>query len=132
MLIAAGHAHPVMPSEMAHQASVTVGQFNDAIVDAVTRGEEPGYLVSPLLGSAIPANAWEILTVGALLSGGSPDDPAGLTERMLPAMRRGGRSLVRDGAPIEDTEVKTILLEVIAGIVEHRVPLFRALGVLAG
>jgi SAM-dependent methyltransferase len=130
MLITAGHAHPVMPPEVAHQAEAAVGRLNGAIVDAVTRGEELGYLVSPVLGSAIAANAWEILTVGALLHGGSPDDPAGLTERVLPAMRRGGRSVVRDGAPVEDADAVAILHDIIAGIIDHRVPLFRALGVV--
>jgi ubiquinone/menaquinone biosynthesis C-methylase UbiE len=131
MLIAAGHAHPVMPPEVAQKAAAAVGQLNEAIVEAVSRGEEPGYLVSPVVGSAVTASAWEILTVGALSHGGSQDDPAGLTERVLLAMRRGGRSVVRDGAPVENgAEATAILREVIAGIVEHRVPLFRALGVL--
>jgi hypothetical protein len=46
-------------------------------------------------------------------------------------MRRGGRSVVRDGAAVEDAaEAKSILRDVIVWILEHRVPMFRELGVL--
>jgi SAM-dependent methyltransferase len=133
MLIAAGHAHPIMPPLLGREAAAAVGRLNDVIIDAITRGEELGYLVSPVLGTAFESNAWEILTVGALLYGRRPDDLAGLTDGVLLAMRRGGRSVVRDGAVVEDArEAKTILGEVIVGILEHRVPVFRALGVLPG
>lgn len=133
MLIGAGHVHPVMPPLLAREAAVAVGRLNDVIIDAITRGEEFSYLVSPVLGSAIETNAWEILTVGALLYGRRPDDLVGLTDTVLSAIHRGGRSVVRDGAVVEDAvEARAILRDVIVGILEHRVPLFRALGVLPG
>ncbi len=131
MLIDAGHAHPVMPPHQARETAAAAGRHNAAIIGAVTRGEELGWLASPVLGSAVEANAWEILTVGALLAGATADNPESLIGSVLTAMRRGGRSVVRDGAAVEDaTEAAAILRDVIAGILEHRVPAWRALGVL--
>ncbi|MSP00370.1 MAG: methyltransferase domain-containing protein [Acetobacteraceae bacterium] len=131
MLIAAGRAHPVMPDLVAREATARVSRFNDAIIDAITRGEDLGYLVSPVLGSAIPASPLEALTIGAIAYGQSVDDLDGLTGGVLMAMRRGGRAVTRDGAPIEDeAEARSVLRAVVTQILEHRVPLFRALGVL--
>jgi hypothetical protein len=131
MLIAAGLAHPIMPPLTSREAAAPAGRLNDAIIDAVIRGEEAGYLVSPILGAAIETNPLEALTVGGLLYGRRPDDLDGLTDSVLLAMRRGGRSVVRDGAAVEDAaEAKSILRDVIVWILEHRVPMFRELGVL--
>jgi len=124
MLIAAGHAHPVMPPLMAHEAAPVVARLNDAIIDAITRGEELSYLVSPLLGAAIETNPLEALTIGALQYGRDPADLDGLTESVMLAMRRGGRSVVRDGAPVEDeVEAASILRDIITHLLEQRVPL---------
>jgi len=131
MLIASGRAHPVMPDPVAQEASAQVSRLNDAIIDAVTRGEDLGYLVSPLIGSAVEANPLEILTAGALLRSGSPNDLDGLTGDVTAAMVLGGRSVTRGGVPVEDgDEARTILREIVARIVEHRVPWFRRLRVL--
>jgi hypothetical protein len=131
MLIASGRAHPVMPDLVAREASAQVSRLNDAIIDAVTRGEDLGYLVSPLIGSAVEANPLEILTTGALLHGGSPKDLDGLTGVVMAAMTRGGRSVTRGGVPVENNdEARAILREIVARIVEHRVPWFRRLRVL--
>jgi len=130
MLIAAGYAHPVMPELLSHEAVPSVTRLNDAIIDAIARGEPLFYLVSPVLGAAIETNPLEALTIGALLVGHSPDDVDGLIESVGLAMRQSGRSVVRDGAPVADEP--SILRELIARILQHRVPLFRALGVLRG
>jgi len=131
MLISAGHAHPVMPPLVAREAAVSVARLNDAIIDAITRGEELDYLVSPILGAAIRTNPLEALTIGALLHGRAADDLDGLAESVMLAMRRGGRSVTRAGAAIDDpAEASELPREIIARIVEQRVALFRELGVL--
>jgi SAM-dependent methyltransferase len=133
MLIAAGRAHPVMPDAVVREAATPVGRLNEAIIDAVTRGEQLDHLVSPRLGSAIETNSLEVLTAGALLDGGNADDLDGLTGRVLAAMRLGGHSVTRGGVPVVDeAEARAMLRDVVAGIVERRVPLFRSLGVLRG
>jgi SAM-dependent methyltransferase len=133
MLIAAGNAHPVVPDDMAQAAEATVRRLNDAIIDAIARGEEVGHLVSPLTGTAIETNPLEALTVGALLAGRRADDAEGLIEVVALPMRRSGRAVVRDGKPIEDAaEATAMLREIIARIVQRRVPLLRSLGVLRG
>ena len=138
MLIAAGKAHPLAYS-LAHPlapsaaaARPTAARLNGAIIDAITRGEEMDMLVSPLLGAALPVTATEALLIGALSHGRPPEDLEGLTGDVLLAMRRGGRALTRDGLPIADAEEETALLrETLATLLAQRVPLFRALGVLA-
>jgi hypothetical protein len=131
MLIASGQAHPVMPQAVAQEAVAPVGRLNDAIIDAIARGEDLPHLVSPVLGSAVATNPFEALTIGALRAGEKPENLAGLTETVRMAMRRGGRTVVRDGAPVADeAQATAILREAVTRIVEHRVPLFRALGIL--
>jgi SAM-dependent methyltransferase len=131
MLIAAGEAHPVLPKAVSHEAASGVTRLNDAIIDAITRGEEIGYLVSPLLGAAIEVKPLEALTIGALLNGHKPADLHGLTKTVLMAMRRGERSVTRNGVPVEDVaEATAILRDAVFQILEHRVPMFRSLGVL--
>ncbi len=130
MLIAAGRAHPVMPPLVSREAAASVARLNDAIIEAITRGEELDYLVSPISGAAIETNPLEALTIGALPHGRDPDDLDGLTDRVAQAMRTGGRLVARDGSAVEnDTEAKSMLRDIIAEIVARRVPLFRALGV---
>jgi SAM-dependent methyltransferase len=133
MLIAADRAHPVMPDVVVREAAAPVARLNAAIIDAVTRGEQLDHLVSPLLGTAIETNPLEVLTVGALLGGGSLDDADGLIDRVLAAMRMGGRSMTRGGVPVEaEAEVRAMVRDAVEGIVERRVPLLRSLGVLRG
>ncbi len=68
---------------------------------------------------------------GPVWLGRTPDDLHGLTDGVWLAMRRGGRSVMRDGAAVSDAaEAKSILHDIIGRIVRLRVPLFRDLGVL--
>jgi SAM-dependent methyltransferase len=133
LLIAAGHAHPVMPDLVAREAAASADRLNDAIIDAVRRGEQLDRLVSPLLGSAIEANPLEVLTVGALRGGGNAADPDSLSDFVLAEMRLGGRSVTRDGVPVEDeAEARALLRDIVMEFVEHRMPLFQSLGVMGG
>ena len=98
---------------------------------AITRGEELGYLVSPVLGTAIEITAFEALTIGAPRYGGTTDDLDGLIDAVGQAMRLGGRSVVRDGVTVEnDADAKAALRDVVVRVVEGRVKLLRELGVL--
>lgn len=131
LLIGAGHAHPVMPPLVAREAAAAVARLNDAIIDAITRGGELDYLVSPILGTAVEITAFEAPTIGALRYGGNPNDLDGLVGTVSQAMRLGGRSVVRNGAAVTDEdEAKAALREVVLGVIEQRIPLFRELGVL--
>ncbi len=145
MLISAGQAHPLPPSSVASEARPWVARLNGAIIDGITRGEEMEYLVSPLLGAALAVTATEALLIGALsqghmsqghmsqghMAGHAPDTPEELIEAVLLAMRRGGRSMTRGGLPVDDpVEERALLREGLSTLLEHRVPLFRALGLL--
>jgi SAM-dependent methyltransferase len=131
LLIGAGHAHPVMPPLVAREAAPAVARLNDAIIDAITRGGELEYLVSPVLGTAVEITAFEALTIGALQYGGDPGDLDALIATVHQAMRLGGRSVVRNGVAVTDEgEARAALRDVIAGVLENRVPLFRELGML--
>lgn len=131
MLIASGHAHPVLPAPLVSAAAPWVGRLNQAIAAAVGTGEEYGHLVSPLLGSAIEANVLEILAVGAVLDGCDAGDPAALTARIAADMTRGGRAVTGAEGPIEDAaEAAVALSGAVAAIVADRLPLFRSLGIV--
>ena len=131
MLISAGAAHPVMPDAAVQDAGAGTARLNRAIVAAVARGDEVGFLVSPLIGSAIAVSALEALVVGALIEDRDPADLDGLTRAVLIAMRLGGRPVMRAGEPVDDDAEATVLLRAgLAEILERRVPLFRALRIL--
>ncbi len=130
MLIASGHAHPVMPAGIA--AASGMGCLNAALIAAITSGEDLPALMSPLLGAAIAVSPLEALLIGALSDGG-PDDLDRLTGLVASAMRTGGRQVTHNGVVVEDeTQARTVLREAVADGLARRVPLFRRLGLLAG
>ena len=145
MLVSAGQAHPLLPPALATEARPWVARLNAALIDAVTRGEETPFLISPLLGAALEVTATETLLIGALsqghmsqghmsqghTAGHTADAPEELIEAVLLAMRRGGRSMTRGGLPVDDpAEERTRLREALSTLLEPRVPLVRALGLL--
>jgi len=122
-----------MPGLVDHESAAPVARLNEIIIEAITHGEEINYLVAPLLGAAIETNPLEALTVGALLYGGVPSDLDGLVESVFAAMRTGGRSVMRDGAPVEnEADSRRILGDVVTHLLENRIPLFRSVGILRG
>jgi hypothetical protein len=80
----------------------------------------------------IPADLLETLVVGQLLDGAA-EDTATLAQRMVDQLRRAGRSLQRDGQPLENPqEIEQHARKLVQDVLTLRAPLLRALGVLGG
>jgi SAM-dependent methyltransferase len=85
---------------------------------------------APAIGSSIGADVLETLLVGELLAG-KPADVGALAGELMAVLGRSGRSVQRDGKPVTDVdEARQIVTEVVAGMLERRVPLLRGLGVV--
>ena len=62
---------------------------------------------------------------------GKPADVGALAAELVGILGRGGRSVQREGKPVTDqAEIRQIVTEAVAGMLERRVPLLRRLGVL--
>ena len=132
LLISGGYAHPGMPDGASAEARQAACRLNRAVGDANTVGGEMGRLVSPILGTALTVDVTETLVVGALL-GGHPAEATSLTAVLEAQLRRGGRTMQKNGLPVTDpTEATALTAAVVRHILDNRAPLLRRLGVLEG
>ena len=68
--------------------------------------------------------------MGELLAG-KPADVGALAAELVGMLGRSGRSVQRDGKPVDDlAETLQIVTEAVAGMLERRVPVLRGLGVV--
>lgn len=130
LMMGAGHIHPMLPDPVAGQA--TARALNQWIARANGNGADMPRLAAPAVGSMIPADLLETLVVGQLLDGAAADT-ASLAQRVVAQLKHAGRSLQRDGQPLEkpkeiDEHARKLVTDVLTG----RGPLLRALGVLGG
>jgi SAM-dependent methyltransferase len=129
LLVSGGRAHPVLE---APAGSGAARRLNVALAGLNALGVERPLLAAPVIGSAIDADAVEVMAVGELLAGAAPD-PVALTDRVGAALARAGRAVQHDGVMIADpAEARRRLAETIGGMLSGRVPVFRRLGILDG
>jgi SAM-dependent methyltransferase len=129
LLAAGGYAHPALPGGGSPEAHDASHRLNRAIAEANRNAADLTQLAAPLLGSAFPSEPLETLVVGELLAG-RPADVASLAAELLAVLARTGRSVQRDGQPVNDpVEANRIMAEAIATIIERRLPMLRQLGV---
>jgi hypothetical protein len=132
LLVAGGYAHPMLPGGGITAMHEAARRLNLAIARANASGADLPRLVAPTIGSAIGADILETLLVGELMAG-KPADVGALTAEVLTILGRGGRSVQRDGKPVTDqAEARAVVTDAVAGMLERRMPLLRALGVLEG
>ena len=130
LLIGGGFAHPGLPHGDSAEARRTSAALNRAIGALNTDGTELPRLTCPVLGTALRVDMTETLVVEALLSG-HPADVAPLTEILREKLRRGGRTLRKDGNPVtNETEAMEVATTIVRHVLEKRAPVLRRLGVL--
>ena len=131
LLIAGGYAHPVLRGGNTAPARQAAQRLNLAIAAANGHGAELQRLAAPLIGSAVQVDLLETLMLGDLLSGNS-DDTESLRASVLSGLLRSGRSMQRDGKPVTDpAEMQVMAGEVVQRFAERRMPVLRAMGMLA-
>ena len=125
MLIAAGYAHPV--ASAAPEVSGAAA-LNQALAASIRDGEEPAYLVSPVLGTAIAADLAEILAVEALMEGRTGDEPS---QAVRHGLTKGDHAMARDGASSEIAANAMLSFDdALTPMQEDRILLFRSIGIL--
>ena len=130
LLVAGGYAHPTLPDGGTPAGHEAARRLNLTIARANANGADLPRLVAPAIGSAIGADILETLLVDELLAG-KPADVGALAAELVGILGRGGRSVQREGKPVTDqAEIRQIVTEAVAGMLERRVPLLRRLGVL--
>ena len=132
LLISGGYAHPGMPDGTSSAARQSAAQLNRAVAEANTDGAEMNRLASPFLGTALTVDVTETMVVGALLTG-HPAEVMSLTAVLEAQLRRGNRTMQKDGQPVTDpAEATELAAAVVRHVLDKRAPLLRRLGVLEG
>ena len=131
LLASGGYAHPMLPDGGTVAGHAAARRLNQAIARANADGIELPRLAAPVIGSAVGVDMLETLAVGALLAGRRPAESDPLTDEVLAMLVRSGRSVRRDGTPVNDPpEARRIMADAIRGMIANRLPVLRRLGVL--
>lgn len=128
LLTHGGFIHPMLPHPEAGRAGAQA--LNQRIAHANDMGLAMPQLVAPAIGSVLAADVLETIVVGRLLAGAAPD-AASLAADAVALLHRSGRTLQRDGHPIEEPEaLRQHATELVRALLGPRAALLRSLGVL--
>jgi SAM-dependent methyltransferase len=129
-LTAGGLAHPSVEGALDEAAVAATARLNRQIALGNIRGNATGFLAAPRIGTGFNIDPVEALVL-AELAAPPPHDIGALTGRMLAILARTGRSVVRDGVVQTDpAAARASMMETVTRIVNHRLPVFRRLGIL--
>lgn len=130
LVMAGGFAHPVLPNGASDAARRCCAQLNQAIAAINATGGELPRIAVPIMGAAVNVDMIECLVVGELIKG-TTADVAALAPPVLASLAQCGRTVQRDGQPVSNaTEARSIIMDILGTILDRRVPMLRAWGVL--
>jgi hypothetical protein len=130
LLIGGGFAFPAWSHGSEPETRRSAAQLNSAIVDRLRLGVDLTRLAAPATGCPFVVEVMETLVIGQLLRGASPE-PEVLIEGLTRDLAQSGRTLRKDGQVLLDpTEARTLLGNAVRGVLERRLPVLRALGVV--
>jgi SAM-dependent methyltransferase len=130
LLMGGGYAHPAWPHGGQPEARNAAARLNAAIVGRLRLGVDLQRFAAPVIGSSITAGVIEALAIGQLLEDGSRD-PDALIDAVLTGVTRSGRSLMRDGQPIQEAaEARVLVAETVRGVLAQRFQLLRDMGMI--
>lgn len=122
LLIGGGYAAPEVPGWQEGLTRHRARRLNEVLIDENRRGGDHSALISPATGGAIGSEYVEMLAVGAIWAGVTPEvEP--LADHVLDELRRQRRLVREDGALVTDEAIA-------AHVVRRRVA--RALGRVDG
>jgi len=99
LLIGSGQAHPMIPGADARPAR----RLNALIARRVMNGGDYTFLAAARLGSALGANMLHMAALQEVMASGSASPSAeALAPKIWAAMRRVGRSILKEGQPVKD------------------------------
>lgn len=138
LLMGGGFAHPIQPgAEVPPRGSGGraktrdgAARLNVAIINRLRMGVDLHRLAAPQIGSSVGIEVMEGLVIGQLLDGTSRD-PDALIDGVLNDVARSGRSLLRDGKPLQNPAENRVLVgETVRSVLARRLPVLRSLGVI--
>jgi hypothetical protein len=138
LLMGGGFAHPMLPGAVAAprgpggrpKTRDAAGRLNVAIINRLRMGVDLHRLAAPHIGSSVGIEVMEGLVIGQLLDGTSRD-PDALIDGVLHDVARSGRSLLRDGKPLQNPGENRVLVgETVRSVLARRLPVLRNLGVI--
>jgi hypothetical protein len=131
LLMANGYVHPALPHAVQTNARAGTDRLNAAICAFDADGGEIPRLAAAAIGSELAIDMLEMFVVRER-STGRPMEIESLTDRLLAALTRAGRSVQRDGKPLQDlVQARALVRESVTMILERRLPLLTRLGVIA-
>ena len=132
LMIGGGFVHPGLPLGDSAAARLATANLNRAVAGLNADGADMPCLASSSLGTALTVDMTETLLAGALIEGHSAE-AVSLTAELERLLRRGNRSVQRDGRPVTDSAEATNIAEaMVRHALDKRIPLLRRLGVLGG
>jgi hypothetical protein len=130
LLMSSFYVQPALPEAIQSQARAGTDRLNAALGDINANGGDIARLASAVLGTEIAADPLETLLVREKLAG-RPMQIDGLTDRVLAVLTQAGRSVQREGKPVQDVDqARAILRGSLQGIIGQRLPLLARLGVI--
>lgn len=136
LLMGGGFAHPTLPGAGAPQRGARsrtrdgAARLNVAIINRLRMGVDLHRLAAPVIGSSVGIEVMEGLVIGQLLDGTSRE-PDALIDGVLNDVVRSGRSLLRDGKPLQNPAENRVLVgETVRSVLARRLPVLRSLGVI--
>jgi hypothetical protein len=132
LLLASGYAHPALPAAVRRNARAATDRLNRAICAFNADGGDIPRLAAAAIGSEIGSDLLETLVVREQLDDRSLEIE-GLADRVLAALTQAGRSIQREGKPVQDmVQARVMVRESIAIMLERRLPLLKRLGAIPG
>jgi hypothetical protein len=138
LLMGGGFAHPRWAVPGAPQrgpgprpkSQDGAARLNVAIINRLRMGVDLHRLAAPYIGSSVGIEVMEGLVIGQLLDGTSRE-PDALIDGVLNDVARSGRSLLRDGKPLQNAAENRVLVgETVRSVLARRLPVLRSLGVI--
>jgi SAM-dependent methyltransferase len=127
VLVAVGYVAPGLPPQTEALARRSTARLNDVILARMLKGEDLGYLATPVLGNGIAIEATDRLFLTALRQG--ERDPATFA---WSGLKRRGQVLIKDGKALSDAdENKAELARRLEQFSNRQLPVLRQLGVAA-
>jgi hypothetical protein len=130
LLIASGYLHPALPVAVRTNARAGTDRLNAAICAFNADGGDIPRLAAATIGSEVGVDLLETFLVREKLSGRSMEIE-GLTERVFAGLMQAGRSMQRDGRPVNDlVQARAIVREALDTGLTRRLPVLKRLGAI--